>query len=110
MPKPQQTTNAAYTFLAFANIGPTSHWSSANAPRLTPHRVIAFAAKMYGKTYAENTRENIRRGAIHQFVQGGILMRNPDAPGLATNSPLTHYALTSAVSYTHLTLPTSDLV
>jgi type II restriction enzyme len=97
MPKPQQNPNAIYTFVAFANIGPRSTWASATAPRLTPHDVIAFAGEQYGKAYAENTRETIRRQAIHQFVQGGILMRNPDEPGLATNSPRTHYALTTEV-------------
>jgi len=84
-----------YTFLAFASVGPRAAWSSAATPRLTPHDVIAFADEKYRKTYAENTRETIRRQAIHQFVQGGILMRNPDEPGLATNSPRTHYALTA---------------
>lgn len=95
MPKQQQNPNAVYTFLAFANIGPRTAWAIATAQRCTPHDVIAFARKRYGKAYAENTRETIRRQAIHQFVQGGILMRNPDEPGLATNSPRTHYALTT---------------
>lgn len=56
--------------------------------------MIEFARKRHGKNYAENTRETIRRQAIHQFVQGGILQRNPDDPSLPTNSPRTHYALT----------------
>ncbi len=55
--------------------------------------MIEFVAREYGKIYAENTRENIRRQAIHQFVQAGVLERNPDDPGLPTNSPRTHYAL-----------------
>ena len=97
MPKPQQNPNAVYTFLAFANVGPRSAWMNAAAPRLTPHQVIAFAEKAYGKIYAENTRETIRRQAIHQFVQGGILMRNPDEATLPTNSPRSHYALTDEV-------------
>jgi len=94
MPKPQQCPNALYTFLAFAGIGPRAPWATARNPRLTPHSVIAFADREYGKTYAENTRETIRRHAIHQFVQGGILARNIDNPGLPTNSPRTHYSLT----------------
>jgi type II restriction enzyme len=97
MPKAQQNPNAIYTLLAFAGIGPRARWSDAEKPRLTPHSVIAFARKEYGKKYAENTRETIRRQAIHQFVQGGVLVRNPDEPGLATNSPRTHYALTPEV-------------
>jgi hypothetical protein len=47
----------------------------------------------YGRTYAENTRETVRRQVIHQFEQARIVDRNPDEPGLATNSPRTHYAL-----------------
>ncbi len=95
MPKQQQTDNAAFTLLAFANIRPRTPWSDASDPRLKPHDVIEFAWAHYSKKYAENTRETIRRQAIHQFVQGAVLSRNPDDPGLATNSPRTHYALTS---------------
>lgn len=94
MPAAQQNPNAVYTLLAFADVGPKTSWSKASDPRLTPHDVIQFADAKYGKRYAENTRETIRRQAIHQFVQGGILARNPDEPGLPTNSPRTHYALT----------------
>jgi hypothetical protein len=93
MPHAQRNDNAAYTLVAFADIGPTTPWSRSAAPRLKPHDVIQFARK-YKKTYAENTRETIRRQAIHQFIQGGVVQRNPDDPSLATNSPRTHYALT----------------
>ena len=95
LPGQQRNDNAAYTLLAFASVGPRTPWSRAsNEARLGPHGVIDFAARAYGKRYAENTRETIRRRAIHQFVQAGVLERNPDNPGLATNSPHTHYALT----------------
>ncbi len=95
MPERQQNPNAVYTFLAFADVGPEGEWRDARPVRRTPHDVIVFADLAYGKKYAENTRETIRRQAIHQFVQGGILARNPDDPSLPTNSPRTHYALTS---------------
>ena len=95
LPKQQQNDNASYTLLAFAAVGPRTRWAQAsNEDRLGPHGVIEFAAREYGKIYAENSRESIRRQAIHQFVQAGVLERNPDNPGLATNSPLTHYART----------------
>jgi type II restriction enzyme len=93
LPPRQQNDNAAYTLLAFAGIGPTAPWQSARAVRTNPHGVIEFARTSHGKEYAENTRETIRRQAIHQFVQAGILLRNPDDPSLPTNSPRTHYAL-----------------
>ena len=95
MPKAQQNPNAIYTLLAFAGVGPRGRWSNAQSRRLTPHGVIGFADESFGKAYAENTRETIRRQAIHQFVQGGILVRNPDNPSLSTNSPRNHYALTA---------------
>jgi len=95
MPPAQQNDNAAYTLLAFANVGPKTPWSKAESVRGNPHYVIEFARDRYKKLYAENTRETIRRQAIHQFVQGAILLRNPDDPSLATNSPRTHYAISS---------------
>jgi len=51
----------------------------------------------YGRAYPENTRETVRRQVLHQFEQAGIVLRNPDDPTLAINSPRTHYALTEAV-------------
>ncbi len=95
MPKRQQNDNAAYTLLAFADVGPRTPWARARDVRLKPHDVIIFAGRRYKKRYAENTRETIRRQAIHQFVQGAVLRRNPDEPDLATNSPRTHYALSA---------------
>jgi type II restriction enzyme len=93
MPRAQTNDNAAYSFLAFANVGPQTLWADAVPVRLNPHGVLEFVRVRYDKIYAENTRETIRRQAIHQFVQAGILRRNPDAADLATNSPRTHYAL-----------------
>ena len=48
----------------------------------------------YGRDYAENTRESVRRQVIHQFEQARIVDRNPDEPDLPTNSPRTHYGIT----------------
>ncbi len=93
MPSRQRNDNAVYTLLAFCAVGPETDWQAASAIRTNPHGVIQFARDKYGKIYQENTRETIRRQAIHQFVQGGILLRNPDDPALPTNSPRTHYAL-----------------
>ncbi len=94
LPERQTGDLAALTILAFADLGPAAAWIDAQKPRLRIHDVILFAAREFDREYAENTRETIRRQAVHQFVQAGILVRNPDAPGLATNSPNTHYALT----------------
>ncbi|MCI0398611.1 MAG: restriction endonuclease, partial [Chloroflexi bacterium] len=57
------------------------------------HDILLEIQARYGRQYAENTRETIRRQVIHQFVQAGLVLRNPDDLALPTNSPRTHYAL-----------------
>src|SRR5207302_5283472 len=51
----------------------------------------------YGKDYAANSRETIRRQTIHQFEQARIVNRNPDDPTRPTNSGQTVYTLTDDV-------------
>jgi len=88
---------SAFTLLSLANIKKTDSWGKARPVRLRIHDILLFASKEYGRKYAENTRETIRRQVIHQFEQARIVDRNPDEPNLATNSPRTHYALTDEV-------------
>lgn len=49
--------------------------------------MMEFMATNYGKTYAPNTRETVRRYSMHQFLQAGIAAANPDDPSRATNDP-----------------------
>jgi len=55
-----------------------------------------FIRDQFGRVYAPNTRETVRRQVLHQFVQGNIAEYNPFEPNLPTNSPRTHYAITEA--------------
>ena len=48
----------------------------------------------YGKEYAANSRETIRRQTVHQFEQARLVNRNPDDPTRPTNSGETRYQLT----------------
>jgi adenine-specific DNA-methyltransferase len=48
----------------------------------------------FGKDYAANSRETIRRQTIHQFEQARLVDRNPDDPSRPTNSGDTVYQLT----------------
>ena len=52
--------------------------------------------RKFGNVYAPNTRETFRRQVLHQFVQGNIADYNPFEPGLPTNSPNAHYAISDA--------------
>lgn len=58
---------------------------------------MTFMRQHYGKKYAPNTRENIRRQTLHQFEQARIVDRNPDDPSRPTNSGKNAYALTPEI-------------
>ena len=47
----------------------------------------------YGKEYAPNTRETFRRQTLHQFVDAGLALYNPDQPNRAVNSPKACYQI-----------------
>lgn len=93
LPTAQQTEMAALTLLVLAQLDEDTPWSDAKRQSLRIHDMMQEMNSRYGRTYAENTRETVRRQVIHQFEQARIVDRNPDEPGLATNSPRTHYAL-----------------
>lgn len=94
MPPAQQTDMAALTLLVLAGLSEGDAWTSATRRRLRVHDILAEIKARYGRAYAENTRETVRRQVLHQFGQAGIVQKNPDDPKLATNSPRTHYVLT----------------
>lgn len=97
LPEAQQNEISALTLLALCGITPTDSWAQTDRRSLTITKgIMAFISQHYGRTYAPNTRETIRRQVLHQFVQARIADYNPDNPALPTNSPRAHYALTSA--------------
>ena len=94
LPPAQQRDIACLTLLALCDLSENDAWSEATKPSLTIHQMLGFMRDTYGRDYAENTRENVRRQVIHQLEQARVVDRNPDAPDLPTNSPRTHYGLT----------------
>ena len=50
-------------------------------------------ARYYGKQYAPNSRETVRRFTVHQFIDAGIATANPDDPTRPINSPKAVYQL-----------------
>lgn len=96
LPLAQRTSIAAYTLLALADIGEGDHWCDAKRRSLKIHDMLGVIKQRYRKTYAENTRETVRRQVLHQLEQARVVDRNPKEPGLPTNSPRTHYALSTA--------------
>lgn len=92
---PRPNPKAAYTLLALANMNERKSWRSAERRSMRIHDVIHTIRDVFKVGYAENTREDFRKGILKPFEQARVVDRNPDNPKLATNSPLSHYALTS---------------
>lgn len=92
-PREQQNERSALCLLALADIRPNQTWSEATAPRRRITEMMDWFRDHYGKQYAPNTRETIRRQTIHQFVQMGLVVENPDKPERPINSPKWCYQL-----------------
>ena len=92
-PKEQQNERSALCLLALANIRPVHLWSQATAPSRRITEMMDWFRNYYGKQYAPNTRETVRRQTMHQFVQMGLVIENPDRPDRPINSPKWCYQL-----------------
>jgi adenine-specific DNA-methyltransferase len=93
LPKAQQNERSSLTLLALADLRPEARWSDACAPLRGVSEMMGFFEKHYGKKYAPNTRETVRRQTVHPFEQAGLVLRNPDAPKRPVNCPKTVYTL-----------------
>jgi adenine-specific DNA-methyltransferase len=96
LPRAQQNERSALTLLALAGLGPKGSWANTKKPLLRIWDIMGFMRDKYGKDYAANSRETIRRQTIHQFEQARLVDRNPDAPSRPTNSGNNCYCLTDA--------------
>jgi adenine-specific DNA-methyltransferase len=86
MPKEQLNERSALTLLTIAGMKPELEWCNASDPMIGITEIMDYIRDHFGKTYAPNSRETIRRFTIHQFVQAGLVIPNPDKPR-AINSP-----------------------
>ncbi len=92
-PREQQNERSALCLLALADIQPDTSWNQATAPRRGITEMMDWFRSFYGKQYAPNTRETVRRQTMHQFVQIGLIVENPDKPDRPINSPKWCYQL-----------------
>jgi hypothetical protein len=69
------------------NLTPDKHWKVASDPLMGITPIMDWIAEHYGKKYATNTRETVRRQTMHQFMQAGLVLYNPDEPARPVNSP-----------------------
>ncbi len=77
LPRGQQNERSALTLLALANVKKRGRWANTQQPLLRIWDIMAFMRKSYGKNYAANSRETIRRQTIHQFEQARVVDRTP---------------------------------
>ena len=90
-PKAQRNDRSALTLLGLLDLGPAALWRDAGAPLRGVTGLMDWMASSYGKRYAPNTRETIRRFTLHQFVQMGLVLLNPDDPSRPASSPKSVY-------------------
>ena len=83
-----------YAFLALLDIGDTSSWDEAtNEKLLRLHDIFSYIQNTFDKTYAENSRETLRKRVVKVFEQAHIALRNIDDPSRSTNSGKTNYSI-----------------
>ena len=89
-PSGQQSVMCCYVLLALAHITESDTWINASNEWIRIHDLISFLKDNYDVTYAENSRETIRKQAMHHFRNAAFIEDN----GQATNSPNYRYRLT----------------
>jgi len=96
LPRAQQTERSALCLLALLNLTPDKAWSEAENPLIGITPIMDWIRQHYQKEYAPNTRETVRRQTMHQFVDAGIALYNPDELDRPVNSPKAVYQIESA--------------
>ena len=95
-PRQQLNERSVLTLLSLLNLKPDDVWESASDPLMGITPMMEFFAEHYGKQYAPNTRETVRRQTVHQFLQAALVVPNPDKPSRPTNSPKAVYQIEPA--------------
>lgn len=93
LPRQQLNERSALTLLSLLALAPETGWEDAGKPLMGITPMMDFFFEHYGKKYAPNTRETVRRQTVHQFLQAALIVANPDKPARPTNSPKAVYQI-----------------
>jgi adenine-specific DNA-methyltransferase len=93
---PKRQLNERSALLALLILTPPKNWNEITAPLVGIAGMMNFMATHYGKNYAPNTRESVRRYTVHQFIEAGLIIPNPDKPDRPINSGKTVYQIESS--------------
>jgi hypothetical protein len=96
LPRAQHNERSALSLLALLDLTPSKKWATAENPLLGITPIMDWSREHYGKKYAPNSRETFRRQTMHQFVDAGIALYNPDKPDRSVNSPNAVYQIAPA--------------
>ena len=90
VPVKQQSDICCYVLLAMAQINKKQAWADATNNWIRIHDIIGYLKEHYDVEYAENSRETIRKQALHHYRNAAFIEDN----GEVTNSPNYRYRLT----------------
>ena len=93
MPRQQLNERTALCLLCLVDMTPDKNWSQASNPLVGITPIMDWSKQHYQREYAPNTRETFRRQSMHQFIDGGICLYNPDNPSRPVNSPKAVYQI-----------------
>lgn len=97
LPRAQQNERSALSLFALLMMKPETPWANAGSHLIGITPIMTWAEEFFGKKYAPNTRETIRRQTMHQFCDAGIAMYNPDMPDRPVNSPKAVYQVEPSI-------------
>ena len=106
MPRGQQNVRSALTLLALLDLKPSGSWNKLERPLMGITPIMDYTREHYGREYAPNTRETFRRQTMHQFVEAGIALYNPDDPARPVNSPNACYQVSEEALQVMMTFDT----
>lgn len=108
MPKGQHNDRSALTLLALLDLKSDGEWSELDKPLMGITPIMDFTREHYGREYAPNSRETFRRQTMHQFVEAGIALYNPDQLNRPVNSPKACYQISEEALQVILTFGTEQ--
>ena len=80
VPQKQQSDVCCYALLALAGLKKRDKWALATNEWLRIHDMIAFIRDYYGVSYAENSRETLRKQALQHFRNAAFIEDNGKQP------------------------------
>jgi adenine-specific DNA-methyltransferase len=110
LPGAQSQERSALTLLALLDLKPDMSWAEATNPLRGITPMMDFFAEHYGKKYAPNSRETVRRQTVHQFLDAGLILQNPDDQTRPTNSGKNVYQMESSALELLRTYGTSEWI